>query len=198
MSDDVNHPPHYTKHPSGVECIQVTEHHDFCIGNVIKYCWRAGLKTKGASELKDLQKARRYLDRKIARLEKVAAECPYHVPEEMLVCHCPGEQTEGTCELCHRRIAGLPEVLSEGSEEDDPPYENEQAFRVALTGERTYSTPPHNQALVCVKCRTLIPAGTTQHNCPEEPATAVCKQCRREILKENDELSEVISAYNRV
>lgn len=26
MTDSVNHPPHYTHHPSGVECIQITEH----------------------------------------------------------------------------------------------------------------------------------------------------------------------------
>lgn len=74
MSDDVNHPPHYNNHPSGVECIQVTEHHDFCIGNVIKYCWRAGFKAEGASELKDLKKARWYLDRKIAQLAQTKTE----------------------------------------------------------------------------------------------------------------------------
>src|SRR5581483_2936486 len=39
--DMVNHPPHYTSHPSGVECIQVTEHMNFCLGNAIKYLWRA-------------------------------------------------------------------------------------------------------------------------------------------------------------
>ena len=26
MTDPVNHPPHYTQHPSGVECIQITAH----------------------------------------------------------------------------------------------------------------------------------------------------------------------------
>ena len=43
-TDQVNHPPHYTGHPSGVECIQIVEHYGFCIGNAIKYLWRAGLK----------------------------------------------------------------------------------------------------------------------------------------------------------
>ena len=43
---EVEHPSHYTSHPSGVECVAIAEHHDFCIGNVIKYVWRAGLKTK--------------------------------------------------------------------------------------------------------------------------------------------------------
>ena len=67
--DNVNHPPHYTKHPSGVECIQITEHFDFCLGNAIKYIWRAGEKNKD-SEIEDLEKARWYIDRQIARLKK--------------------------------------------------------------------------------------------------------------------------------
>jgi len=65
----VNHPPHYTSHPSGVECIQITEHMNFCLGNALKYIWRAGL--KGDSQVEDLKKARFYIDREIARLEPV-------------------------------------------------------------------------------------------------------------------------------
>ena len=65
MADMVNHPPHYTTHPSGVECIEVTEHFNFCIGNAIKYLWRAGLKDNA---LEDLMKARWYVDREIQRL----------------------------------------------------------------------------------------------------------------------------------
>ena len=62
----VNHPPHYTQHPSGVECIQITEHMNFCLGNAIKYIWRAGLKSDDAVE--DLKKARFYIEREIKRL----------------------------------------------------------------------------------------------------------------------------------
>lgn len=68
MVDPVNNPPHYTGHPSGVECISVTEHFNFCRGNAIKYIWRAG-KKDGAETVQDLKKARWYLDREIARLE---------------------------------------------------------------------------------------------------------------------------------
>jgi hypothetical protein len=67
MADMVNHPPHYTAHPSGVECITITEHMGFCLGNALKYIWRADL--KGGTE--DLKKARWYLDREIARRERV-------------------------------------------------------------------------------------------------------------------------------
>jgi hypothetical protein len=65
----VDHPAHYTAHPSGVECIAITEHMGFCLGNAIKYIWRSGLKT--ADAITDLRKARWYLDREIARLEKL-------------------------------------------------------------------------------------------------------------------------------
>ena len=42
--DQVNHPMHYISDPSGVECIQITRHRNFNIGNAFKYIWRAGLK----------------------------------------------------------------------------------------------------------------------------------------------------------
>lgn len=64
--DIVNHPPHYTSHPSGIECIQVTEHFGFCIGNAIKYLWRADLK----NGVQDLEKAAWYVAREIARRRK--------------------------------------------------------------------------------------------------------------------------------
>lgn len=62
--DFVNHPPHYTAHPSGVECIQIAEHLNFCLGNALKYIWRAGLK---GDEIEDLKKAAWYLNREIER-----------------------------------------------------------------------------------------------------------------------------------
>ena len=62
--DNINHPKHYTAHPSGVECITITEGFSFNIGNVIKYLWRA--EEKGAL-IADLQKAEWYLRREITR-----------------------------------------------------------------------------------------------------------------------------------
>lgn len=61
---DVDHPFHYTAHPSGVECIQITEHMNFCLGNAVKYIWRASLKGK---ERQDLEKAIWYLQRELGR-----------------------------------------------------------------------------------------------------------------------------------
>lgn len=64
MPDQVNHPPHYTSHPSGIECIKVVEHMNFCLGNALKYIWRSDLK---ANAIEDLEKARWYIDREIER-----------------------------------------------------------------------------------------------------------------------------------
>lgn len=61
--DSVNHPSHYTSHPSGIECIQITEHFSFCVGNAIKYLWRADLK----NGIEDLEKAKWYIEREIKR-----------------------------------------------------------------------------------------------------------------------------------
>lgn len=70
VPDPVNAPPHYRSHPSGIECITIAEHFDFNRGNVIKYTWRAGEKN---DELEDLKKARFYVDRAIAKLERERA-----------------------------------------------------------------------------------------------------------------------------
>ena len=67
QEDKVNHPRHYTQHPSGVECIQVTEHMGFCLGNAMKYIWRADLKHNA---IEDLKKAVWYIEREIARRSK--------------------------------------------------------------------------------------------------------------------------------
>jgi hypothetical protein len=67
-NDPVNHPKHYTSHPSGIECIQVTEHMSFCLGNATKYIWRADLKNDA---IEDIDKAIWYLQReKQRRLKK--------------------------------------------------------------------------------------------------------------------------------
>lgn len=68
-ADIVNNPAHYTAHPSGVECIEITRHMNFNLGNVYKYVWRAGLKDK-TKTIEDLRKAVFYIQDEIRRLEK--------------------------------------------------------------------------------------------------------------------------------
>lgn len=60
MTDNVNHPGHYTGRDIGYECIDITQYQTFCTGNVIKYLWR--YKDKG-TPLEDLRKARWYSHR---------------------------------------------------------------------------------------------------------------------------------------
>ena len=59
--DVVNHPKHYTSHPSGVECIDITKHMNFLMGNAMKYLWRADLK----NGTEDLKKAVWYLNKEL-------------------------------------------------------------------------------------------------------------------------------------
>lgn len=72
MSDNVNHPKHYTSHPSGVECITVTEHMNFNVGNAMKYLWRSDHK----NGLEDLKKAAWYIEREIKRLKGASEHLP--------------------------------------------------------------------------------------------------------------------------
>ena len=64
--DPVNHPKHYTSHPSGIECIQITEHMGFNLGNAVKYIWRADLKHDA---VEDLKKAVWYIERELKKRE---------------------------------------------------------------------------------------------------------------------------------
>lgn len=72
-NDQVNHPKHYTSDPSGIECIDITRHRNFNIGNAIKYLWGAGLKIDADKssinkQIEDLEKAVWYIVDEIHRL----------------------------------------------------------------------------------------------------------------------------------
>jgi hypothetical protein len=73
QSDNVNHPKHYTSHPSGIECIQITRYMSFNIGNAVKYLWRVDQKDNA---IEDLEKAVWYINDEIARrkVEQLKAE----------------------------------------------------------------------------------------------------------------------------
>ena len=75
MSDKIN-PKHYQSHPSGIECIDITEHMGFLDGNAIKYIWRAGLK---GNKVQDLKKAIWYIEKLI---EKDTQESHLNTPKD--------------------------------------------------------------------------------------------------------------------
>lgn len=98
MTDNVNHPSHYTQ--GSVECIDAMEAatvnksgaEAVCTSNIIKYLWRYEAK----NGLEDVKKAQWYLNRLIAELERAAGAkaCPHEfVPN-------PGELARGMCRLC--------------------------------------------------------------------------------------------------
>jgi hypothetical protein len=55
-----------------VECIHIAEAFNYNLGNVIKYVWRAGLKTQ--DPLQDLQKAAKYIEFEIERIQRERGE----------------------------------------------------------------------------------------------------------------------------
>jgi hypothetical protein len=61
---DATNPDHYKRYP--VECIQLTEHMNFCLGNAVKYIYRAGEKD---DIVQDLRKAIWYINREIERIQ---------------------------------------------------------------------------------------------------------------------------------
>jgi hypothetical protein len=66
-TDNVNHPAHYTSHPSGIEVLELTRLMPFGPGNALKYVLRRDMKGR---PLEDLEKAEFYIrdsmDRKIS------------------------------------------------------------------------------------------------------------------------------------
>lgn len=67
VPDMVNHPPHYTGHPKGIECIDVIEENPFPnLAAAIKYLWRVSWGSKG-NDIEDLQKAVWFIEREIGR-----------------------------------------------------------------------------------------------------------------------------------
>ena len=81
MSDNINHPDHYTRWP--VEVINLTERETFLIGNVLKYALRAGLKD-GSTYEEDMAKARWYARRHV---DNIAARDSWQVGLDSLQTH---------------------------------------------------------------------------------------------------------------
>ena len=69
INNPVDHPAHYTSHPSGIEAIEIAGYMNFCLGNALKYILRADLKGKA---IEDLRKAIWYLEREIYQRTKLA------------------------------------------------------------------------------------------------------------------------------
>jgi len=105
-NDNINHPDHYTGHPSGIECIEVAQYMGFCLGNAVKYIWRDGQKA-GEDVNDDLRKAIWYID--------ISLECRTFVRREKMNIHLIREgitpPTDAECEAYkeayHKRQAEI-------------------------------------------------------------------------------------------
>ena len=99
MSDAVEHPPWYTY--SGIEPWDVADAWDLdrWLTGALKYLCRRGRKP-GGSELEDLRKAERYLQRRIAQLEAGPRRCGAPIQREQALRHCERPAGhDGPCDL---------------------------------------------------------------------------------------------------
>jgi hypothetical protein len=71
LTDAVKHPSHYTAHPSGIECHEITGLLGGNLSNVVKYVWRYDQKGK---PVEDLKKALQYLEFEKKDFEGLGAE----------------------------------------------------------------------------------------------------------------------------
>lgn len=80
MNDKVNHPKHYkgigkcSKCGHEIEAIDITQHHNFCVGNSLKYQLRAGEKheegmTMQEKMIEDYKKSIWYITREIWNIQ---------------------------------------------------------------------------------------------------------------------------------
>lgn len=112
MTDNVNHPSHYTQ--GSVECIDAitaatvnkTGIEAVCTANVIKYLWRY----EGKNGLEDVKKAQWYLNRLIAEMEGKPAVTPEPEECEHLISVDMGAHRMGqkyTCAKCGKKVCPL-------------------------------------------------------------------------------------------
>lgn len=93
-SDNVNHPAHYLARDihikcdceaiKDVECIDITRHFNFNLGNAIKYIWRSEFK---GNLIEDLKKAAWYLEDELKRLDELGKVEPLeHIERWCYIC----------------------------------------------------------------------------------------------------------------
>lgn len=116
MYDEISKARHYNEDPSGVETIVIIRHMNFNLGSVVKYVMRAGRKNHNGygkemgpqeetdARIKDLKKARYYLDDEIVKLENYRTE-QFGPPNEFFA-----------------DLTDEPDLTDLGSEDADPTF----------------------------------------------------------------------------
>lgn len=133
--DMVNHPPHYTAHPKGIECIDVIEDNPFYnLAAAMKYLWRVSWGGK-FDDLEDLEKAVWYVQREITRRRDMQAPEPAASPLPPFMQEAMAEMLSQPSPLAHMFTEDY-WAKEEPPEEDDFPCcsQGEEWFEVPLPG----------------------------------------------------------------
>lgn len=117
--DMINHPPHYTSCPSGIECIEIAELLSFCLGNTYKYLHRAGLK---GDKLTDLQKAVFYARRAYLNNERLTETARIRIIE--VASHYTGDKKEILMHLAGGSLGSFYKYLSSYVSKNTPNLDN--------------------------------------------------------------------------
>ena len=120
MTDNVNHPAHYTQWP--VEVIDLTEREGFLFGNVLKYALRAGVKS-GATYGEDMAKAAWYAARYVDNIAKVMSvedglrSFTEHEDDAIAYLTSRPEDVAEMCEYLHGQLSAIYNQVEEGLQE---------------------------------------------------------------------------------
>lgn len=170
MHDPINHPKHYTEHPSGVECIEISERMNFCVGNAIKYCFRSGHKG-GAVE--DIKKAIWYANRELENVSRRHAVRGFGPGQCEVYCYAEGSKACGEQEGLHdlavfksdnaslRSCNGLGDVCWSKARGDDSLPSERQSFGQSYceshmgVGKEQHSTETKSRYGACW-CKTMV------------------------------------------
>lgn len=161
--DPVDHPSHYTSHPSGIECIQVTERMSFCLGNAVKYIWRADLKDNA---IEDLEKAAWYLQREISRRRAAVAN-----EHNLYMAHARGVFGDALIDGMNEMTARTLEKMAEESESDLPKLRGLAAaeaigggFGARVAREMALENEPNSGAMLnAMQSTALACVASVQH-----------------------------------
>ena len=144
LNDPVNHLKHYTSHPSGVECITITRHMGFNLGNALKYIWRADLK---GNSIEDLRKAIWYIEDEIKKRGGVQQLINITTPGDTL----SGKELKQLADTLQQTIEGFsppPGVREPDNRPPAPPapcMHNHDSLEIE-----------HGDEVACIKCGALV------------------------------------------
>lgn len=83
MTYEALNPHYYKSHPSGVECIDISEALGLNLGSAFQYVWRAALKHETPKE--DLSKALWFIKREKWRRSEYPDMISVYIPREVMV-----------------------------------------------------------------------------------------------------------------